>query len=364
MSEKISALKAQAKNLQAALNSAGTTATLSFAQELVAQQYGATDWNTLLALASRTASEASTKAVELVPRLSQVPAIPDEILVENGPYTKAFDITDFDEDGMALVDVPAEEGEDDDYCVIFGIGDGENVELTLRELRAAKGKMLGGTACWELEDGRYISFRCGTPWAPPAVEAPASKSEDLLLHVPALMARSSRGASVTPVKQGLAVLPANLSMDRFQELLAQRVGALSDANEALVSSTCAQLGVQWLNQDALERAGVKLLSSGSSPKEPTVIPETYIPAQHLRWALNPVQKGGRWTVSLTVPVSSEKVEGPTADYLSAVREVSLRATGTESGLLNVVFYPADSRTLPPLSAAGLQWVRLEGTLAF
>lgn len=52
-SDRISGLKAQAKRLRARMARTGTSISHSQSLELIAQQHGARDWNTLRALASR-----------------------------------------------------------------------------------------------------------------------------------------------------------------------------------------------------------------------------------------------------------------------------------------------------------------------
>lgn len=164
MTTTLAALNAQAKNLQQALLATVPSATLAFAQELVAQQYGAADWNTLCVLA--TPKDASSSLAERIPRFSDLPGIPDELVIEEGLHASTYIVESFEEAEVHAADHPAAAGEDDDICVIFGLGDYKNVELTLRELRAAKAQMLGGVANWQLSDGRYLRFRFKTEWAP------------------------------------------------------------------------------------------------------------------------------------------------------------------------------------------------------
>lgn len=370
MSQNISALKAQAQNLRAALEKSGTPATLAFAQELLAQQYGLADWNTLVALADKKPSVAPAAAAEKAPRLCDVPAIPDELHIECGSRTLSYDIQEFDEDFMramgdpqaiqALFDAhPHLQNDRDSTTVIMGYGDGEDVELTVADLQDAKGQVLAGTAYWTLADGRIISFVHGKNWAPDDTQEPPQAAAPALV-VPALMARSSRGCSVTSVKAGLAVLPANMSQSRFQELLADRLPSPLEATDATVDAMCAQLGVQWLDGAALQSAGL------TQTKEPSYAPTAkFVIGEHDK----PVLQGLRSADTLTenrieffVPVSAWKVQRPTADYQAAAEEVSTRATGSRTRLVHVDLYPADPRGLPKLSSDKLEWVRVRAAI--
>jgi hypothetical protein len=74
----ISVLKAQAKNLQAALSAQGRPVKLGQAQELIAQQYGHPNWDTVAGILN--APEPEPRA----PRLSDMPGMPDSVRVERG----------------------------------------------------------------------------------------------------------------------------------------------------------------------------------------------------------------------------------------------------------------------------------------
>lgn len=370
MSQKISALKAQAQNLRAALEKSGTPATLAFAQELLAQQYGLADWNTLVALADQKSPAAPAAAAEKEPRLCDVPAIPDELRIEYGSRTLSYDIQEFDEDFMramgdpqaiqAIFDAhPHLQNDRDSTTVIMGYGDGEDVELTVADLQDAKGQVLAGTAYWTLADDRIISFVHGKNWAPDdAQELPQAAAPALV--VPALMARSSRGCTVTPVKTGLAVLPANMSQSRFQELLTDRLASPLEATDVMVDAVCAQLGVQWLDEATLQAAGLAPAKEPSyAPTAKFVIGEGDKP---LLQGLTSSNTHSENRIEFFVPVSAWKIQRPTADFQAAAEEVSNRATGSRTRLVHVDMYPADPRGLPKLSSEKLEWVRVRAAI--
>jgi hypothetical protein len=81
----ISVLKAQAKNLQAALAAQGIPVKLGQAQELIAQQYGHPNWDTVAGILN--APEPEPRA----PRLSDMPGMPDSVRVERGVRGAMFD---------------------------------------------------------------------------------------------------------------------------------------------------------------------------------------------------------------------------------------------------------------------------------
>lgn len=249
MSETISALKAQARNLQAALERASNpSASLAFAQELLAQQYGAPNWNTLVALADRPTSRPAAVATL---RLKDLPGMPSILRVEVGNWSSVYTIDEFDEEAIAALDDPDPTEEDEAMVTaIEAHGEEGRLELTVADLKGAKGQVLGGYVYWELADGRFISFL--TPPAAMAGPAPAAG-----LVVPALMARSSRGASVARVRGGLVVLPAQMPAQRFMELLQERLPGPTD--DAMLDAVCAQLGAQWLGREALAQSGVELV---------------------------------------------------------------------------------------------------------
>lgn len=368
MSQKISALKAQAQNLRVALERAGTPATLAFAQELLAQQYGLADWNTLVALADKKTPTAPAPVTK-PPRLSDVPSIPDGVQVEIGSRTKLYTVEEFDEEVMLAIDDPValagvfaqpyrQDESETETTVIMGFGDGEDLYLTVADLQGAEGRILGGSAYWELADGRIISFVHGKGWAPEISEEPAAPDSTDVLVVPALMARSSRGCKVSPVKEGLAVLPANMSQDRFHELLGERLPSPLEASDAMVDGVCAQLGVQWLSPKELAQAGVSLASAPVPVADPRVIPE--IGSVSLD-TLRKLYGTGPQPLDLFVPVSKEHVIGDTANYLTVRTEICLKVTGLEDGLRDVQLYPAPD-TLPTLADPKLTWVRVQARL--
>lgn len=198
---KIAALKAQAKNLRAALSDQGIAMTLGQAQEAIAKQYGIANWDTLSALLGRKPNPARE------PVLADLPGMPSTVTVERGLRAEAYNVEDFDWDVIELLHKPAElqafleqnkatYSDGLDTCVLMLMGPDDTIELTAEMLQAGcyRGD-LGGKAYWFLpDDDMYLGFDHCSPWT---VQDEAS--DGCKLTVPEVV-KSAKGIQVVALR--------------------------------------------------------------------------------------------------------------------------------------------------------------------
>lgn len=176
MKQEMKALKAQAKNLHAALKARGVKESLSYAQELIAAQYGQANWDTLCGVVGAQNAQAAQPL-----RLSDLPKgrIPDEIIVERGLSRDALNVAGWEEELIAVADSrpelekcvaehPELYPEGMQTAVIYLEGDGFDLCVTAEELTGGFHKRLGGEDYWFLPVKEwYLQFVYATSdkWA-------------------------------------------------------------------------------------------------------------------------------------------------------------------------------------------------------
>ena len=166
----ITTLKAQASNLVNALAARGIALTKSQGLEVIAQQYGISDWDTMNGMLKKKAPVAPA------PTLADMPGYPDGVMVEQGPKRRHYTVAAYEEEALALLERESEllawldKYHDDglDSVAIELYGDGDNLEFTFRELQGMTYSIIAGQGTWELADGEtYLNFLCGGSWSPP-----------------------------------------------------------------------------------------------------------------------------------------------------------------------------------------------------
>lgn len=238
---KMAALKAQAKNLHAALVAQGVDYSLSQAQEAVAQQYGIANWDTLCGLVTQKAPKPRT------PVLADLPGIPDTVQLEQGLWTKSYQVASYDWELIELLHKPKELQEFlDNYPELYedGLdttailleGDGQDIALTARQLMDGRYESLGGRSYWFIPDiDGYLSFGYETPWvAPPAEPAPFE------LTVPSVV-KSIKGTRIIAMRSHegadydhFALVPPHLKAEQVAQAIRAEVQRLHAADQALM----------------------------------------------------------------------------------------------------------------------------------
>ena len=155
MKQEMKALKAQAKNLHAALKARGVKEPLSYAQELIAAQYGQPNWDTLCGVVGANDAHAAQPL-----RLSDLPKgqIPHEILFGFG-RTDIMNVAGWEAELIGLAD--SEEvlrqyvaknferyPEGMATVVVYLQGDGFDVRITAEELSSGRHVNLLGYNYW------------------------------------------------------------------------------------------------------------------------------------------------------------------------------------------------------------------------
>jgi hypothetical protein len=191
-------LKAQAANLVESLAARGIKLTRAQGLELIAEQYGMKNWDTLSGMLKPTTSAAPA------PRLADMPGYPDTVLVDKDGKRVYYNVAFYDEEGTALLhDTSALESflmqYRDGYpegmatTALELSGDGHNLYLSFQELVGLTYQVQDGLGCWKLPDGvTSLTFICGTPWTP----KPAGMQEPV--HLPAIpqTVKSVKGVKV------------------------------------------------------------------------------------------------------------------------------------------------------------------------
>jgi hypothetical protein len=234
MDNQSKALKEQAKNLHAALKARGDSKPLSYAQELIAAQYGQPNWDTLMGVLY---SQAHPQL-----RLKDLPEnlIPDELFVERGTLQDTLNVVGWEEDLIRRADSLEELTrflEDNSELFPQGLqtqaicleGDGFDLEITAEELAAGCHKHLGGKDYWFLPKKEwYLQFVYAS------TDGWTNKSQAPALAVPQVV-RSLKGVRMLTLRSSYGPLwslhvlvPAHLRVETIGERISQELKRLKE----------------------------------------------------------------------------------------------------------------------------------------
>ena len=235
MDNQSKALKEQAKNLHAALKARGDNNPLSYAQELIAAQYGQPNWDTLMGVLHGP--------VHPQLRLKDLPEnrIPAELIVDRGTRHDILNVAGWEEDLVRradslkkltrfLEDNPAQFPRGLQTRAICLEGDGFDLEVTAEELAAGCHKHLGGKDYWHLpEKDWYLQFVYTTSqlWG-------SAKAATALQPIPAVI-RSLKGVRLLTLasREGRAwdlqvLVPPHVGFSEIADKVAKEIERLRE----------------------------------------------------------------------------------------------------------------------------------------
>lgn len=235
----VTSLKAQATNLAKALSDMGIKLTKAQSLEVLAQQYGVKNWDTLSGMLKTKAAPTHQ------PTLADMPFFPDNVWVEQGSRVVLCDVIAYEEQGLSLLhDLPSLHKFLDEFKGLFieGMdslaiqlnGDGRDYEFTFNDLVGLTYQNLGGQGNWKLADGKtYLRFMCGSTWTP---DAP-SEEKDTPLTIPA-MVKSAKGCRLLVVTSHdgdfydiRAIVPPHLDIEVIKQKVEQELKRLKQLDK-------------------------------------------------------------------------------------------------------------------------------------
>jgi hypothetical protein len=255
----IKSLKAQAENLMVALAEQGTTVEKGKALDLVARQYGFTNWDTLCAAVLDF--EKSEKA----PTLANLQYRPMHAWVEQDGVEKSYVIEGFEEEGMPflgneaeltafLAKYPSVYETGLDSNAIYLLGDGHDVSFTFRELMGIKPELVDDTTYWSLTDGKRVIRFDEEPVYRDTFELTIPKVTRSIKGTELIALRSSDGSFY----DHFAMVPPHLNVETLRTKISDGLTSLKAADaenddpdleytEKEVQALVERLGCLWVS---------------------------------------------------------------------------------------------------------------------